>query len=162
MQLRCKRMAPHAVLVDLEPMLATTGMPGGQLTGWAAKPKSDGWRARVLIENGAVRVRTRTGRVITEAVPELTCRAGAAIRIVALTFLAVGLFSGCAGSSGQSEAADDAVLQQRVEELEIQVTDLQARLDALQDYTLACLDDTTNFLESGLGQFDALLLDCRR
>lgn len=62
---------PVAVVRDLEPMLATPGIPVS-LGGWVAEPKFDGWRARVAISGGTVVVRTRPGRVITEAVPELT------------------------------------------------------------------------------------------
>lgn len=59
------------MLPDLGPMLATTGIPLGGLDGWAAEPKWDGWRARVALDRGKLTVRTRTGRVITAAVPEL-------------------------------------------------------------------------------------------
>jgi bifunctional non-homologous end joining protein LigD len=50
------------------PMLATAGVPKG-IDGWAAEPKLDGWRARVLVEGDELQVRTRSGRVITESVP---------------------------------------------------------------------------------------------
>jgi bifunctional non-homologous end joining protein LigD len=56
---------------DLEPMLATTGIPLRGLDGWVAEPKWDGWRARVAVDHGELTVRTRNGRVITAAVPEL-------------------------------------------------------------------------------------------
>ena len=52
-------------------MLATSAS-GRALTGdWAYEPKLDGWRAMVVVDAGAVRVRTRTGRDVTESVPEL-------------------------------------------------------------------------------------------
>ena len=52
-------------------MLATTRVPVAGLNDWAVEPKWDGWRARVAVDRGKVRVRTRTGRVITSAVPDL-------------------------------------------------------------------------------------------
>lgn len=57
---------------DLEPMLADRGLPSGDLRGWAAEPKLDGWRVTVLADPGrpgGVVVRTRRGHVITESVP---------------------------------------------------------------------------------------------
>lgn len=53
---------------DIQPMLATTGVPRN-LDGWAAEPKLDGWRARVLVDGADVMVRTRRGRPVTEHVP---------------------------------------------------------------------------------------------
>ena len=52
-------------------MLAGTGLPTTTLDEWAVEPKLDGWRALVSVESGRLRVRTRRGRDITEAVPEL-------------------------------------------------------------------------------------------
>jgi hypothetical protein len=57
---------------DLEPMLADRGLPSGDLCGWAAEPKLDGWRVTVLAHPGlpgGVVVRTRRGHVITESLP---------------------------------------------------------------------------------------------
>jgi ATP-dependent DNA ligase len=38
----------HAMPPDIPPMLAESGVPRS-MDGWAAKPKLDGWRARVLV-----------------------------------------------------------------------------------------------------------------
>jgi ATP-dependent DNA ligase len=53
-------------------MLADRGLPRGDLAGWAAEPKLDGWRATVVVDPGlpgGVVVRTRRGHGITSAVP---------------------------------------------------------------------------------------------
>jgi bifunctional non-homologous end joining protein LigD len=53
-------------------MLADRGLPRSDLTGWAAEPKLDGWRAIVVVDpnrSDAVVVRTRRGHGITSAVP---------------------------------------------------------------------------------------------
>ena len=53
-------------------MLATAGTPGrGE---WIAEPKLDGWRALVYLDSGLC-VRTHTGRIVTENVPELAALA---------------------------------------------------------------------------------------
>ena len=52
-------------------MLAGSGLPTTTLDDWAVEPKLDGWRALVSVESGRLRVRTRRGRDITDAVPEL-------------------------------------------------------------------------------------------
>lgn len=58
-------------------MLATSGRPPGDLTAWAVEPKLDGWRATVTVdEHGSLAVRTRTGRGLTECLPELAPLAG--------------------------------------------------------------------------------------
>jgi bifunctional non-homologous end joining protein LigD len=49
-------------------MLATTGIPPS-IDRWAAEPKLDGWRARVLVDGDDLLVRTRAGRIITGSVP---------------------------------------------------------------------------------------------
>jgi bifunctional non-homologous end joining protein LigD len=58
------------------PMLASTGQPTGDLSGWSWEVKWDGWRALVYID-GSVRVRTRTGRDVTSSLPELAAAAEA-------------------------------------------------------------------------------------
>jgi ATP-dependent DNA ligase len=45
-------------------MLATSGIPAS-LGGWVAEPKLDGWRARILVDDDGLHVRTRSGRDIT-------------------------------------------------------------------------------------------------
>lgn len=52
-------------------MLATSASGRGLPGEWAYEPKLDGWRAMVVVEAGAVRVRTRTGRDVTDSLPEL-------------------------------------------------------------------------------------------
>lgn len=52
-----------------EPMLATTGRLRAGVT-WMLEPKLDGWRGVVYVDGG-LRVRTRSGRNVTESVPEL-------------------------------------------------------------------------------------------
>lgn len=59
------------MLPAVRPMLAGTGLPTTTLDDWAVEPKLDGWRALVSVESGRLRVRTRRGSDITDAVPEL-------------------------------------------------------------------------------------------
>ena len=59
------------VLPVLQLMLATTGQPGGDQALWSWECKWDGWRALVYID-GNLRVRTRTGRQVSDSLPELT------------------------------------------------------------------------------------------
>jgi bifunctional non-homologous end joining protein LigD len=54
----------------LRPMLATTGQPGGDQEAWSWETKWDGWRALVYVD-GCLRVRTRTGRQVSDSLPEL-------------------------------------------------------------------------------------------
>jgi bifunctional non-homologous end joining protein LigD len=74
------------VLPDLAPMLADRGLPRrGDLAGWAAEPKLDGWRAIVVVDPalpGGVSVRTRRGHTITDQVPGLGAPAGLGRRLV--------------------------------------------------------------------------------
>jgi bifunctional non-homologous end joining protein LigD len=51
-------------------MLATTGQPGRDPEAWSWEVKWDGWRALVYIDRG-LRVRTRTGRQVSDYLPEL-------------------------------------------------------------------------------------------
>lgn len=62
---------PGQVVPDVSPMLAGSGLPTTTLDDWAVEPKLDGWRALVSVESARMRVRTRRGRDITDAVPEL-------------------------------------------------------------------------------------------
>ncbi len=69
---RHRRDLCHAgavVIAAVEPMLATRGRPSPAHR-WAVEPKRDGWRALVYVDE-RVTVRTRSGRLITESVPEL-------------------------------------------------------------------------------------------
>jgi bifunctional non-homologous end joining protein LigD len=52
-------------------MLATSASGRVLGGGWAYEPKLDGWRAMVVVEAGAVKVRTRTGRDVSDSLPEL-------------------------------------------------------------------------------------------
>ena len=53
-------------------MLATTGQPAGDDQGSGpVECKWDGWRALVYVDAG-LRVRTRTGRQVSDSLPELT------------------------------------------------------------------------------------------
>lgn len=66
-------MAP---VVDLplpryKPMLASAGAIRGDADDYAFEPKLDGWRAVVAVTAGRLQVRTRNGRDVTDAVPEL-------------------------------------------------------------------------------------------
>src|SRR5437868_9751595 len=56
-------------LPTFAPMLASTQPPTGGAE-WAFEPKLDGWRALAYVD-GAVTVRTRTGRDATEYVDNL-------------------------------------------------------------------------------------------
>ena len=67
---RCSIIGP-VPLPLLQPMLATTGQPGGDQALWCAEAKWDGWRALVYVDDG-LRVRTRTGRQVSDSLPELT------------------------------------------------------------------------------------------
>jgi ATP-dependent DNA ligase len=80
------------VVPDLAPMLADRGLPRGDLAGWAAEPKLDGWRAIVVVDPNlpdGVAVRTRRGHGITSSVPGI----GA---LAALGQLATDLLTACA------------------------------------------------------------------
>jgi bifunctional non-homologous end joining protein LigD len=66
-------------------MLADRGLPRGDLAGWAAEPKLDGWRAIVVVDPGlpdGISVRTRRGHAITSAVPGIAALAGLGQRVV--------------------------------------------------------------------------------
>jgi bifunctional non-homologous end joining protein LigD len=52
-------------------MLATNGEPQGDMELWSVEAKWDGWRALVYID-GSLRVRTRSGRQVSDSLPELT------------------------------------------------------------------------------------------
>lgn len=52
-------------------MLAVGGPVYGHEDDFGFDPKWDGWRALVTVGDESVEVRTRTGRVVTAAVPEL-------------------------------------------------------------------------------------------
>ena len=52
-------------------MLAVGGPVYGHEGDYGFEPKWDGWRALVTVGDEGVEVRTRTGRVVTAAVPEL-------------------------------------------------------------------------------------------
>jgi bifunctional non-homologous end joining protein LigD len=54
----------------LQPMLASTGEPGGDQAAWSFEAKWDGWRGLVYVDGG-LRVRTRTGRQVADSLPEL-------------------------------------------------------------------------------------------
>ena len=54
----------------LRPMLATTGARDRDLAGWCTEAKWDGWRALVYIDGG-LKVRTRSGRQVSDSLPEL-------------------------------------------------------------------------------------------
>ncbi len=58
-----------------KPMLAVGGPIHGCEDEYAFEPKWDGWRALVTVHGGAVEVRTRTGRLVRDAVPELVAMA---------------------------------------------------------------------------------------
>ena len=64
----------------LSPMLATPGVPPRGDAGWAYEMKWDGVRALAFIEDGQLRLASRTGRDITVAYPELTALGPAAAR----------------------------------------------------------------------------------
>ena len=51
-------------------MLATTGQPNRDQASWSWECKWDGWRALVYVDGG-LRVRTRTGRQVSDSLPEL-------------------------------------------------------------------------------------------
>lgn len=66
-------------------MLAGPGWVRGDLSGWAAEPKLDGWRAIVVVDPAlptGVSVRTRRGHAITAAVPGIGALAGSGRRVV--------------------------------------------------------------------------------
>ncbi len=54
----------------LRPMFASPAREQTLGAGWRFEPKLDGWRALVTVD-GKVTVRTRTGRDVTESLPEL-------------------------------------------------------------------------------------------
>lgn len=59
------------VLPLIEPMLASSGSIRGTAEQWAFEPKMDGWRAIVYVSEGALTIRTRTGRNVTDQLPEI-------------------------------------------------------------------------------------------
>ena len=59
------------VLPLIEPMLASSGPIPGSADDWAFEPKLDGWRAMVYVADGWLMVRTRTGRNVTDQLPEV-------------------------------------------------------------------------------------------
>lgn len=68
----CVRLAARstALLRALSPMLASAGPIPATASCWAFEPKLDGWRALVYVD-GDVDIRTRSGRSIRDAVPEI-------------------------------------------------------------------------------------------
>jgi bifunctional non-homologous end joining protein LigD len=60
----------EAVLPELKPMLASAGPIAAPEEDWAFEPKLDGWRALVSVDS-RLSVRTRRGRDVTTALPEL-------------------------------------------------------------------------------------------
>jgi bifunctional non-homologous end joining protein LigD len=58
---------------SLAPMLAVVGSPpAGRLAGWSVEMKWDGVRALLFIENGAIRLVSRSGKDISRTYPELS------------------------------------------------------------------------------------------
>jgi len=55
----------------IEPMLVSSGPIPGSADDWAFEPKLDGWRAMVYVADGWHMVRTRTGRNVTDQLPEV-------------------------------------------------------------------------------------------
>jgi bifunctional non-homologous end joining protein LigD len=64
------------------PMLATNGRPCGALGEWHVEPKLDGWRAMVGVDAAAATVRTRRGRAVHTAIPEVTALAELGVDVV--------------------------------------------------------------------------------
>jgi len=56
-------------------MLPSSGRPAGPLDDWVVEPKADGWRAHLAVHRDGCTVWTRTGRDITEKVPEIAALA---------------------------------------------------------------------------------------
>jgi bifunctional non-homologous end joining protein LigD len=52
-------------------MLASVGEPTRNPEQWCFETKWDGWRALVYIDGGRLKVRTRSGRQVSDALPEL-------------------------------------------------------------------------------------------
>lgn len=104
-----------SVIADVAPMLATSGVPSGDLADWSVEPKLDGWRARALVDDGQVRILSRRGRDITDCLPELTVLADVGRRLVLDGELVVGAgrladFYRLAGRlSGRSQPGAEAV-----------------------------------------------------
>jgi bifunctional non-homologous end joining protein LigD len=63
---------------ELRPMLAVAGQLPSSDAGWAYEMKWDGLRALAFVDDGVLRLRSRTGRDITHAYPELPGLAAAA------------------------------------------------------------------------------------
>jgi ATP-dependent DNA ligase len=63
------RHTAGVTLPTFAPMLAST-QPPRDAAEWLFEPKLDGWRALVYVD-GEVRVRTRTGRDISDRLPNL-------------------------------------------------------------------------------------------
>jgi bifunctional non-homologous end joining protein LigD len=54
----------------IPPMLASSGAVPGNPSAWSWEVKWDGWRALVYVGEG-IKVRTRTGREVSDSLPEL-------------------------------------------------------------------------------------------
>jgi hypothetical protein len=61
------RSVPLSVL---QRMLATSGPPGRDFSAWSFETKWDGWSALVYVDGG-LRIRTGTGRQVSDSLPEL-------------------------------------------------------------------------------------------
>lgn len=52
-------------------MLASSGSIPGTAEHWAFEPKLDGWRAMIYLGEGRLTIRTRSGRDVTDRLPEM-------------------------------------------------------------------------------------------
>jgi bifunctional non-homologous end joining protein LigD len=59
------------VVPNFLPMLASSGPLPVDAVGWAFEPKLDGWRVLVSVDDRRLDVRTRRGRPVAAALPEL-------------------------------------------------------------------------------------------
>lgn len=60
------------------------------MEGWTAEPKVDGWRAIVTVEDGSVRIRSRSGRLLNAGVDHLDVLTSAGDGLVLDAELAIG------------------------------------------------------------------------
>jgi bifunctional non-homologous end joining protein LigD len=107
-------------------MLVSVGQPVRDLDLWSVEAKWDGWRALVYIEDG-LKVRTRAGRQVTDALPELA-----------------GLVDGLGGRSaildGELIAMVDGVVDFYAMAPRMSYTGRQARWAATQIVTFVAFD----------------------
>lgn len=163
--------ASCGVVPTFEPMLAGRGVPATDLIDWVAEPKLDGWRCQLAIDPDlptGVEVRTRSGRRVTERLPEFNELGAFGVRVV----LDGELVAGAGRSDDFYAVAPNMARRHRREALTFAAFDLlwcdgQVLVDepfAARRRLLDHLAELTEHRVSAVRQFDAadaaVLLEC--